>query len=379
MTRENNGQNPASAAREAPADEPAAPSTGRSPGYGLRNPWRFSFDRKTGDLVHRRRRAERARGDRLPAARRAACELRLGAVRGEPHVRGETSSSTRPTPLVFPISRYGHGEGCSVTGGYVYRGKDGAGGGRALLLWRLLLGHGLEPAGRRAARRPACGASRSTSAASRRSARAPAASSTSSRTKAPSSGWRALDGRSSSIVRTTLASGPSVASSRSSAPGPASSASSRRATPRCAAATRASGSGAAVKAPTRAPDAARRRSSAFASGPAAGRRGHDPRRSARAAAASCRGRVERRLVDDRRRARRDSGAAHPRARLARAAPCRRARRRSRRDARSRDDPARRSRPSTYTPISTPTASMSTSTTAPCRPGTNAWCTSSVTA
>ena len=38
--------------------------------YGLRNPWRFSFDRKTGDLDHRRRGAGQVRGDRLRPPRR---------------------------------------------------------------------------------------------------------------------------------------------------------------------------------------------------------------------------------------------------------------------------------------------------------------------
>ena len=37
--------------------------------YGLRNPFRFSFDRQTGDLIDRRRRPERPRGGRLLARR----------------------------------------------------------------------------------------------------------------------------------------------------------------------------------------------------------------------------------------------------------------------------------------------------------------------
>ncbi len=56
--------------------------------YGLRNPWRFSFDRKTGDHLHRRRGTERARGDRLRAPRwRGGAELRLELLRGQAPVR----------------------------------------------------------------------------------------------------------------------------------------------------------------------------------------------------------------------------------------------------------------------------------------------------
>jgi len=91
-------------------------------GYGLRNPWRFSFDRKTGDLyigdVGQNAREEidyRAAG---------APPANFGWARYEgTRTYDADTDLDPPTPVVFPIFEYGHGEGCSVTGGYAYRGK----------------------------------------------------------------------------------------------------------------------------------------------------------------------------------------------------------------------------------------------------------------
>lgn len=92
-------------------------------GYGLRNPWRFSFDRATADLYI----GDVGQGaweeiDFRPRARIGALanygwrvyEGRARYAGGTPVSRGD---------LVFPVSVYSHDEGCSVTGGYVYRGR----------------------------------------------------------------------------------------------------------------------------------------------------------------------------------------------------------------------------------------------------------------
>jgi glucose/arabinose dehydrogenase len=91
-------------------------------GYGLRNPWRFSFDRKTGDLwigdVGQGEWEEidfRTRGQ-LGRVWNYGWNVYEGRARfGDDQLRGSA-------PLVSPVAVYSHSFGCSVTGGYVYRG-----------------------------------------------------------------------------------------------------------------------------------------------------------------------------------------------------------------------------------------------------------------
>jgi glucose/arabinose dehydrogenase len=91
--------------------------------YGLRNPWRFSFDRDTGDLwIGDVGQGEREEVDFLPAteglnAGRGA-NLGWSAMEGdEPFEGGE-----EPEGHVPPVHAYATGDGCAVIGGYVYRG-----------------------------------------------------------------------------------------------------------------------------------------------------------------------------------------------------------------------------------------------------------------
>jgi glucose/arabinose dehydrogenase len=91
-------------------------------GRGLRNPWRYSFDRKTGDLyiadvgqnvfeyVHW-----------VPANRLAGPhDFGWNRVEGKHCYQAETCDRTG---IEEAVVEYPHTEGCSITGGYVYRGK----------------------------------------------------------------------------------------------------------------------------------------------------------------------------------------------------------------------------------------------------------------
>ncbi|MBA2496293.1 MAG: PQQ-dependent sugar dehydrogenase [Acidimicrobiia bacterium] len=91
--------------------------------YGLRNPWRFSFDAEAGDLWI----ADVGEGDveeinLLPAAGGGGRGANLGwsLVEGDRPFQGGAA----PPDAVAPVFTYDHGAGgCSVTGGFVYRGE----------------------------------------------------------------------------------------------------------------------------------------------------------------------------------------------------------------------------------------------------------------
>ena len=88
--------------------------------YGLRNPWRFSFDRTSGDLyigdVGQNLYEE---VDVLAAGSPAGVNFGWNVTEGK-HCYG--ASSCNMSGLTLPLVEYGHADGCAVTGGYVYRG-----------------------------------------------------------------------------------------------------------------------------------------------------------------------------------------------------------------------------------------------------------------
>ncbi|MCX4556249.1 PQQ-dependent sugar dehydrogenase [Streptomyces phaeochromogenes] len=89
--------------------------------YGLRNPWRFSFDARTGDLLI----ADVGQNDWeeidwAPAKSRGGENYGWSQMEGTHPFRG----GTEPANHVPPVHEYDRtGLGCAVTGGYVYRGR----------------------------------------------------------------------------------------------------------------------------------------------------------------------------------------------------------------------------------------------------------------
>jgi len=114
-----------------PADNPFVDDAGALDeiwAYGLRNPWRFSFDLATGDLLI----GDVGQGaveeiDYQPA------DSGGGENFGWSCMEGDVVQDFNPcdgSPLTLPVLVYGHGLGCSVTGGYRYRGVIGGFQGR---------------------------------------------------------------------------------------------------------------------------------------------------------------------------------------------------------------------------------------------------------
>jgi glucose/arabinose dehydrogenase len=109
-----------------PADNPFADGQGGAPEvwlYGVRNPWRFSFDAETGDLWIADVGQESIEEiDLLPAAEGGGKGANLGWNEMEGAHPYEGGSN--PEGGVLPLFEFDHGEGgCAVTGGVVYRGE----------------------------------------------------------------------------------------------------------------------------------------------------------------------------------------------------------------------------------------------------------------
>lgn len=90
---------------------------------GLRNPWRYSFDRATGDLwigdVGQNLIEE---VDVVRAGSKGGLNFGWSIMEGPECFR---TANCDKTGLVLPVASYRHGaDGCSITGGYVYRGKE---------------------------------------------------------------------------------------------------------------------------------------------------------------------------------------------------------------------------------------------------------------
>lgn len=88
--------------------------------YGLRNPWRFNFDRETGDLW-----IGDVGGSAWEEVDYQPADWPGGANYGWNRMEGmhETGAGSVPADAVLPVAEYGHDMGISISGGTVYRGE----------------------------------------------------------------------------------------------------------------------------------------------------------------------------------------------------------------------------------------------------------------
>jgi glucose/arabinose dehydrogenase len=113
-----------------PPDNPFVKKSGTKPeiwAYGVRNPWRCSFDRKTGDFwmgdVGQNQIEEI---NFLPMKKAAGANYGWRLREGDQATPEKGVGGEKPRGAIDPIHVYKHGggndQGFSVTGGYVYRG-----------------------------------------------------------------------------------------------------------------------------------------------------------------------------------------------------------------------------------------------------------------
>ncbi len=91
--------------------------------YGLRNPWRMSFDRLTGDLfIADVGQNSREEVNFQPATSAGGENYGWRVMEGS--LCYNPASGCDQSGKVLPIAEYTHSLGCSITGGYVYRGQN---------------------------------------------------------------------------------------------------------------------------------------------------------------------------------------------------------------------------------------------------------------
>jgi len=108
-----------------PGDNPFVDTPGALPEiwtYGLRNPWRFSFDRDTGDFwVGDVGGTQLEEIDVVPAPEIGGQNFGWSLMEGTSCRQAEECDTSG---LTLPVFEYTHDVGgCSITGGYVYRGE----------------------------------------------------------------------------------------------------------------------------------------------------------------------------------------------------------------------------------------------------------------
>ena len=90
--------------------------------YGLRNPWRISFDRLTqdlyiGDVGQGSREEINVQPSNSPGGENYGWDIMEGSI-------CYNAATCNQNNKVLPVTEYTHSVGCSVTGGYVYRGSS---------------------------------------------------------------------------------------------------------------------------------------------------------------------------------------------------------------------------------------------------------------
>ena len=108
-----------------PPDNPFVDRPGARPeiwAFGLRNPWRYSFDRETGDFwIGDVGQSAWEEVDFQPSGSSGGENYGWNLMEGDHQYGGEEP----PAEAVRPVFEYSHDDGgCTVTGGYVYRGES---------------------------------------------------------------------------------------------------------------------------------------------------------------------------------------------------------------------------------------------------------------